>query len=93
MSILLLLLCQKTKFNERICFSKPISMKKKFRASRDKVGPKKIFRASREKKRKFWPFWDRAGRGGSPIRPFKRPGKIRPFLKNFEIRGGGVKTP
>ena len=48
---------------------------------------KKVFRASREKNRHFSPFLDRSRKGGSPIRPYIRPGKIRPYLKNFEIRG------
>ena len=40
-----------------------------------------------EKKGILARFWTARG-GGSPIRPYIRPGKIRPYLKNFEIRGG-----
>ena len=66
-----------------LLFQRKIRQEKKFA-----LRAKKIFRASREKKGILARFWTARGGGGSPIRPYIRPGKIRPYLKNFEIRGG-----
>ena len=54
---------------------------------------KKIFALRAKKNGILARFWTARGGGGSPIRPYIRPGKIRPYLKNFEIGGEGSVRP
>ena len=66
-------------------------MEKKFRASRDKIGPKKIFRASREKKpENFGRFGTVPGGGGPPLGRLNALEKLGRFWKNLKL--GGVQA-